>query len=251
MPRDAAQRDLVHGAERLCVVQHSSDFAAEQMHSAFRTLERTTQRLRGLARELARPGARRTEAVLRSKIDGWLAGNFAKQLLNYELERKGAGWRLTYLVQSDGLQRLAQQRFGRTTLATSRLDWSAGRVVRAYARQQQVERVFRGLKGGAWVGWGPLYHWTDSKIRVHAFYCLLGVSLLLYVQRRAERAWPGLSMEELKRELEGIQQYELLYPRQGSKGNPRVATVLSKRNATQQALAAALGLDSLLKKGGG
>ena len=150
----------------------------------------------------------------------------------------------------EGLQRLAQERFGRTTLATSHSDWSAGQVVRAYGRQQHVERVFRGLKGGDWVGWGPMHHWTDSKIRVHAFYCLLGVSLLLYAQRRAQRVWPGLTMEKLKRELEGIQQYELLYPRQGAKGNPRVATVLSKRNAAQQALAEALGLDSLLKTGG-
>ena len=249
--RAAARRELVHGAERLCVLQHSSDFAAEQMHSAFRTLDRVTQRLRGLARELAKPGARRTEAALRRKIDGWLAGNFATHLLNYELERQGVGWQLTYRVRQQGLGRLAQERFGRTTLATSHLDWSAGQVVRAYGRQQQVERVFQGLKGGEWVGWGPMYHWTDSKIRVHAFYCLLGVSLLLSAQRRAERAWPGLTMEQLKRELEGIQQYELLYPRLGSKGNPRVATVLSKRNATQQALAAALGLDSLLQKGGG
>ena len=247
--RAAARRALVHGAERLCVLQHSSDFAAAQMHSALRTLDRVTQRLRSLARELARPGERRTEAALRRKIDGWLRGNFAKHLLSYELERKGARWRLTYRVCNEGLQRLAQERFGRTTLATSQRDWSAGQVVQAYARQQHVERVFRGLKGGEWVGWGPMHHWTDSKIRVHAFCCLLGVSLLLYAQRRAERAWPGLTMEQLKCELEGIQQYELLYPRQGARGNPRVATVLSKRNAAQQALAEALGLDSLLKNG--
>ena len=75
--------------------------------------------------------------------------------------------------------------------------------------------------------------------------------MLLYAQRRTERAWPGLSMEELKRELPRIQQNVLLYPRQGSKGNARVATVLSKRNAAQEALAEALGLDSLLQKGRG
>jgi len=189
--------------------------------------------------------------VRKLKVRPELAGGQLRQA-PAELRAAAQGGRLAADLRRvpTGLQRLAQECFGRTTLATSHSDWSAGQVVRAYGRQQHVERVFRGLKGGDWVGCGPMHHWTDSKIRVHAFYCLLGVSLLLYAQRRAQRVWPGLTMEKLKRELEGIQQYELLYPRQGAKGNPRVATVLSKRNAAQQALAEALGLDSLLKTGG-
>jgi len=42
-----------------------------------------------------------------------------------------------------------------------------------------------------------MYHWTDQKIRIHAFYCMLGVSLLQQVRCQAEAAWPGLSTEEL------------------------------------------------------
>jgi len=29
-----------------------------------------------------------------------------------------------------------------------------------------------------------MHHWTDSKIRVHAFYCMLSISLLQYVHRQ-------------------------------------------------------------------
>ena len=46
-----------------------------------------------------------------------------------------------------------------------------------YPGQQPIEQVFRGLKDWDWLWWGPVYHWTDSKIRIHAFYCILGVSL--------------------------------------------------------------------------
>ena len=46
------------------------------------------------------------------------------------------------------------------------------------------KRVFRGLKGGEWLAWGPMHHWTDRKIRIHAFYCTLGISLLQYVIAR-------------------------------------------------------------------
>ena len=50
-----------------------------------------------------------------------------------------------------------------------------------------------------------MYHWTDSKIRVHAFYCMLGLSLLQYLHKQAETVWPGLSVEQLLEELRQIQ----------------------------------------------
>jgi len=65
-----------------------------------------------------------------------------------------------------------------------------------------------------------MQHWTDRKIRVHAFYCMLGISL-----------------------LQQIQQFVLLYPPQGEKGPKRLATVLSKQTLPQQALAKTMGLD--------
>jgi hypothetical protein len=27
------------------------------------------------------------------------------------------------------------------------------------------------MKNPHFLGWSPMFHWTDSKIRVHAFYC--------------------------------------------------------------------------------
>jgi transposase len=130
-------------------------------------------------------------------------------------------------------------------LLTNRMDWTAEQVVAGYAGQQQVERVFRGLKGGEWLAWGPMHHWTDRKIRIHAFYCMLGISLLQYVHRQAKVAWSDLSMEQLLEELQHIQQFILLYPRQGEKGPDRAAYVLSKQTLAQQALAKALKLDEL------
>ena len=90
-----------------------------------------------------------------------------------------------------------------------------------------------------------MYHWTDRKIRVHAFYCMLGISLLQYLRRQAEQAWPGLSIEQLLDELRQIQKYNLLYPPQGEKGPNRSAAVLSKQSPIQQNLALILELDQL------
>ena len=201
--------------------------------------------MRRLATELAKPGGRFTEAGIRNKIARWLAGAFVSELVHYQLEQRDGRWHLQFDFDHAAFERLLTHRLGRTTLLTNRLDWTAEQVVAGYAGQQPVERVFRGLKEGDWLGWGPMYHWTDSKIRVHAFYCMLGISLLQYLHKKAQAAWPGLSMEQLLEELRQIQQFTLLYPPQGEKGPNRVATVLSKQTLAQQSLAKDLGLDAL------
>jgi transposase len=203
------------------------------------------QSMRKLAQELLRPGASYTESGLRHRITRWLAPQFVSALINYRLEQRDGLWHLQFDFDHQALQQLMANRLGRTVLVTNHRDWTAEQVVSAYSGQQHIEQVFRGLKDGDWLGWGPMYHWTDQKIRVHAFYCMLGISLLQFLRRQAEVAWPGLSTEDLLEQLRQIQKYTLLYPPQGEKGPNRVATVLSKQSLTQQRLAQELGLDQL------
>lgn len=241
----AAETMVVHGKEYLCVVKYSAPFAAEQLHSLTTSLSRAMQSLRKLAQELQRPGPGYTESGLRNKIARWLAPQFVAELIPYQLEQREGRWHLQFDFDHQALEQLMAHRLGRTVLVTNRFDWSAEQIVAAYSGQEHIEQVFRGLKDGEWLGWGPMYHWTDQKIRVHAFYCMLGISLLQYVKKQAQAAWPGLSTEQLLDELRQIQKYTLLYPPQGGKGPNRLATVLSKQTLTQLRLAKELGLDQL------
>ena len=243
--RAAAEKHLVHGKEYLCVLGYSACFASEQLHSITTSLTKAAQNMRRLTADLAKPEARFTEKGLRNKIGRWLSAAFVSDVLRYELEKREGKWQLRFQIDDAALMKLFTERLGRTVLLTNRMDWSAAQVLAAYGGQQKIEQVFRGLKDGEWLGWGPMHHWTDSKIRVHAFYCMLGISLLQYLHRQAQTVWPGLSIELLLEELRQIQQFALLYPPLGDKGPNRVATVLSKRTLAQQALSDALGLDQL------
>ena len=178
---------------------------------------------------------------MRHKISRWLSAAFLAELVEYELRAEGTGLRLQFQINHPALETLYRQRLGRTLLITNRLDWSAEQVVAAYTGQQHIEQVFRGLKGGDWLHWGPMHHWTDSKIRIHAFYCLLGISLLNHVHRQAQQVWPQLTTEKLKDELEEICETVLLYPPH-EKGPYRTATVLSCHSLIQKTLAETLAL---------
>jgi transposase len=240
-----AERAIVHGAEYLCVLKYSSAFASEQLHSLTTSLAKVMQSLRRLSQDLAKPGCRLKENSIRKKIQRWLSTPFLEDLIQWQLESKNGRWHLQFDFNGAGFQKILTHRLGRTILVTPHLDWSAEQVVAAYSDQQRIEQVFRGLKDGDWLGWGPMYHWTDSKIRVHAFYCMVGVSLLQYMYKQAQSAWPGLSMEQMLDELRQIAQFVLLYPPQGEKGPRRAAIVQSKQTFPQQQLAKVLALDEL------
>ena len=240
----AGEKLLVHGQEYLCVLKYSASFAAEQLHSVATSLSKVTQALKRLAGEISRPGCRLTEAGIQAKISRWVSAPFVSELIQYQLQDEAGARRLQFQVDHAALQRLLTHRLGRTLLLTNRQDWTAEQVVHAYSGQQEIERVFRGLKEGDWLNWQPMYHWTDSKIRVHAFYCMLGLSLLHYVHRQARSFWPQITLEKLQDELQQIQQFILLYPPQGG-GPCRTATVLSSQSLIQKGLAGTLGLDRL------
>jgi len=243
--RAGAEKMLVHGREYLCVVKYSASFAGEQLHSLTTSLSRVLQSLRRLAQELNKPKARWKQDQIERKIRRWLSIPFLAELIRYQLEERDGGWHLQFDFDSAALPQLLNQRLGRTVLLTNRMDWSAEQIVAGYGGQQSIERVFRGLKDGEWLGWDPMYHWTDRKIRIHAFYCMLGISLLQSVHQQAKAAWADLSVEQLLEELEQIQQFVLLYPPQGEKGPPRTAYVLSQQTLAQQALVKVLGLAAM------
>jgi transposase len=245
----AAERALVHGQEYLCVLKYSAAFASEQLQSVTTSLSKVLQSLRRLSLDLAKPRCRLKETQIRNKIQRWLSSSvFLEDLIQWKLDGQNGRWHLQFDFHHAAFQKLLTHRLGRTLLLTNRTDWTAEQIVAGYSGQQQIEQVFRGLKDGDWLGWGPMYHWTDSKIRIHAFYCLLGISLLKYLHKQAQSAWPGLSMEQLLQELRQIQQFVLLYPPQGEKGPPRAAIVRSKQTFPQQELAKTLGLEDLGKQ---
>ncbi|MCS7314427.1 MAG: hypothetical protein NZ554_03055 [Bryobacteraceae bacterium] len=135
--------------------------------------------------------------------------------------------------------------WGHTVLVTNRLGWIGKQVLVGYSGQRQIERVFGGLIDRERPAWGPMDRWRDSKIQVHAFCCLLGISLLQYLPWRTATARPGLNTEQMIEELARIQHFDPLHPRQGKKGPVRVASALSQQTHTQQALAQAVGRKQL------
>ena len=115
-------------------------------------------------------------------------------------------------------------------------------VVAAYRSQSEVESGFPQVKDPYVVSFGPMHHWTDSKIRVHVFYCVLALTIAHLMRRQANEVGLDLSVRELLGTLAGIGETVLLY-HDGSKGRPRARRILTDMNPTHKQLADLFAID--------
>ncbi|MDE2282489.1 MAG: hypothetical protein KGJ92_06945, partial [Actinomycetales bacterium] len=115
-------------------------------------------------------------------------------------------------------------------------------VITAYRSQWEVEAGFRQLKDHDYIAVAPMFHWTDQKIAVHLFSCVLALSVLRLMTREVARAGLALSTGEIMRELAGIQETVLLYPSTG--GRPRARRVLTEMDPLQERLFEILDLEA-------
>ncbi len=100
-------------------------------------------------------------------------------------------------------------------LITDRDDWTIAEVIIAYRSQWEVQADFRQVKDHDYVAEAPMLHWTDQKIAVHLFSCVLALSVLRILTRDAHRAGLSMSTGEIMRELADLHQTVLVHPSTG------------------------------------
>ena len=104
----------------------------------------------------------------------------------FDMERNGSD-RLHYWVDEEARTHLETEIFGKRILLTNRDEWSTEEIVLAYRGQHQVEAVFRQCKDDEHLAVRPQFHWTDQKIQLHTFICLLALLLARVVEREARK----------------------------------------------------------------
>jgi transposase len=146
---------------------------------------------------------------------------------------------LSYNVVQDRLKTVSDTYLGKNLIVTNREGWTDDAIVRAYRSQSMIEEVFKESKDRRYGTWWPQFHWTDSKIHVHALYCTIALLLRAVMKRRVEKAGMKVSMKRLLSALGGIREIVNIY---GTQAKKRLEKVLSKMSDTQKDLAGILGL---------
>ncbi len=241
-------RAIVFGTDRRVILTHSQALHDAQARGFDQTLNKTIRKLSELAATLARGKTRRDRDTVQANIDTITAKRWVNRVLATELTgNEPTDLRLSWHINPDARANLETEFFGKRLLVTDRDDWSIADVVAGYRSQNDVESGFRQLKDPHIVGFSPMFHWTDSKIRVHMFYCVLALAVAHLMRRQAHQHGHNMSVRELLATLGGIEETVLLYPT-GDKGRPRAQRILTDTTPTQDALSELFNLNTYAPK---
>jgi transposase len=230
------------GANYRVVLTHSDTFHAEQSRGFDQTLAKAERRLSELAERLARGKTRKNRTGVEAEMASITKTRWVSRVITTTLTGSGpSDFCLAFGVDAKARKKLEDELFGKRILFTDHDEWPVADVVAAYRSQCTVESDFRQMKDRQVVSFSPMFHWTDQKIRVHTFYCVLALAVARLMVRETKQAGLDMSVRRLLSTLGEIEETVLLY--QGERGRPRARRMLTEMDPTQQRLYDLFGLD--------
>ena len=218
-------KKTVFDREWTVVVTRSETLLRGQLRGIEQVLAKRRQALAVLQAKLTtsqKPGAKGKGYTLKGlerHATELRRAQYIRDILVIEVHEEAGKLRLSYRTDQDALERLRQTVLGKRILFTDNHDWSTDDIVVAYRSQYHVEAAFRQMKDPAFVSFRPVRHWTDQKIEVHAFYCVLALLLASLLRREVAKKGIELTIDALFDQLNSIQEVINLYPASGGVGS--------------------------------
>lgn len=206
-----------------------------QLQGIHDNLEKCALQLRDLQqtlneREMGRITKGRKPSVdsVQKRVNTILQKEFMKELFVTTIEKTTKSVQLSFSVSPSAYRQLQEERLGKTILFTDNHEWTSEKIVSAYRSQYHIEHAFRQMKNTDHLGMRPLHHWTDQKIKVHAFYCVLALRLCGLLQKELHQHGIELSVNRMLDLLSDVKQVTTVYSKEGESKKDRNVFSLSK-----------------------
>jgi len=185
-------------------------------------------------------GGQRHLGPLQREVNERLKKHDVGKVLKVELTREANRIQATWTRNEKMYRYLTEECYGREILFTSRLDLSSGQAIKCHHDLGRIENVFRSMKDELHLSVIPEYHWTDQKIRVHVFTCLLGLILTGLVHRKTKDKGLDISANRMMDELKQI--HEITIVDRDPKGRLRVRRKIEEMDDDRRRIAEAVGI---------
>jgi len=235
-------RQKVFAEERTILITYNENLLAGQLQGIGHNIRKCKAELRELTKKLQRwttgkirKGKKPTLDGIKKKVKTILKREYMNEVIKTTVWTKDAFVQIKYRVDQEAIGRLSRTVFGKTILFTDNHEWTDEQIVTAYRAQYKIEHAFREMKNPHFLGWNPRLHWTDQKIRVHAFYCVAALTLVSLLRRELAAKGMSISAENLMEQLNGIRETACVYP-QGKGQLPKLSYSISRLNKTQKKL---------------
>ncbi len=232
----------VFGKQRTIVVTFNDELFDGQVSGLGWQLKKKRKELRKLKNRLDRrasgkvtKGKKPTVSSVKRQVERILSWQYHSQLFDVNVCEQNGHVGLSFSTNTPAVARLHRRLFGKNILFTDNNDWSNEEIISAYRGQYVIENAFKQMKHPVFVSWKPRFHWTDQKIRVHAFYCVLALTVASLLQRELSRKGVEISIPKMLKNLSAIKEVAIFYPENKVSGSP-VKISLSRMTKLQQKL---------------
>ena len=223
----SAYRDTIniYETELTAVLTFNPELYSAQLEGVVANIEKSMEKLAGIESKLK---ARRDGIVtkgrgltldsVRKAVEAVLFAEHMKSLFDWDVTETESGFlRLDYSFNEAHFRDLKGKRLGRSILFTSRSDWTTEKIVLAYRSQYHVEEAFKRMKNSKYLSFRPIHHFTDSKIRVHAFYCVLALLIVSLLNRELEEMGYKMSVDRMLDSFQLVRQVITYFSIDGKK----------------------------------
>jgi len=183
-------RRIIWDEERTVVIYFSKKLRAGKLAGIYRMLPKKEQELKELQATLANAKNTKSKKYTKSELEAKIINllneqQHAKQLFHWSLDTVSAGYHLQFEIDRNKLQEIEEEA-GLRIIMTDHHDWSNEKIIKTYQGQAEIENAFKNLKNPYHLTVKPQFHWTDQKIAVHYFICVLGYLLATLAWREAK-----------------------------------------------------------------
>ena len=239
------EKSTIWKDEKTILVFISDRLKAGQIRGVYQSLVKKEESLKEIQQELVNPkGKKRNREALEKKIKTITAGQYLKDILKWKLIVAGDGkFVLDYQIDQEQLQ-CVEEKLGFRIIMTNRHEWTSQDIITAYYGQSKIEHAFRNMKNPYHLALKPQYHWTDQKIKVHYFICVIGylLSSIIWREARLKAGYAG-SLDNLLDMLNNIRLGAMLEESKKT-GKPKAAYKLEEMTQDEKRIIKALGVEN-------
>jgi len=239
------EKSIIWEDEKTILVFVSDRLKAGQIRGIYQNLDKKEKSLKELQEALINPeGKKRDREELEEKIKTIVSGQYIKDVIIWKLLETGDGkYFLDYQINKEQLH-CVEDKLGFRIIMTNRHEWTSQDIIAAYYGQSKIEHAFKNMKNPYHLALKPQYHWTNQKIKVHYFICVIGylLSTIIWREARLKAGYKG-SLDSLLDILNNIRLGAILEESKKT-GKPKATYKLEEMTKDEKRIIKALGVEN-------
>ncbi|MDR2815792.1 MAG: IS1634 family transposase [Proteiniphilum sp.] len=220
----ARTKKEIYGAELTVVITYNPELFKAQADGVGDNIAKCAEKLEALravlsarASGIVTKGKKPTVESVKKKIAGILSAEHMKTLFDCEVFEEEGHVNLSYCPDESKLEDFKENVLGKSILFSDHHEWETEKIVSAYHSQYHVEQCFRQMKDTKYPAFRPQFHFTDAHIKVHAFYCVLALTLCGVLQKETEMLGHKMSIHRMLDTLGDVKQVITVFPKIGNR----------------------------------